>query len=472
MSSRPASSAVSLWSVEKEFRSKVFFLTATFFLLTGCQAIWRPLKASIFSKIVGAEFTPDAKLYTLVLLIPLVIFYSYLVDILRRHQLLYCFTLFHAVGGLIFSVLLAHPVYGIANTAQHPSRLVGWAFYLMMESFSAFLSATFWSFANSVNKPKDARKFYGIFVSGSKVGGVFAAGTLYLSITCSSLADSVLLPAYLLIGSIMLFCASGCIYLLMKRVPGYYMHGYEAVYQVEKKRKEKEEGKVSLWERFKRSFSGLSIVINNSYVLGIFSLVLFYDIMSSIFDYRVLRMADAANPTAGGLAAYYALYYLCMHASGFFISLFGTMPIQRLIGVRASLFIFPLLSIVLILSAYFLPYAKVLFVVLVLLRALNYAFNHPTREVLYIPTTKDIKFKAKAWTDAFGSRIAKGTGSLFNKAANSLSSNMAILASTGINTGLALIWLTVVYFLGKRFQEATSRKQVIGNNGLQDEEPE
>jgi AAA family ATP:ADP antiporter len=34
--------------------------------------------------------------------------------------------------------------------------------------------------------------------------------------------------------------------------------------------------------------------------------------------------------------------------------------------------------------------------------------------ILYIPTTKDVKFKAKSWIDMFGGRAAKSVGSMIN----------------------------------------------------------
>ena len=123
-----------------------------------------------------------------------------------------------------------------------------------LESFNAFLSTTFWAFADSINNPKDAKNYYGIFVSGSKIGGILSAGSLYLAInTLTSVRESTLLPNSLLIGSFLLFGASLSIYFLIKKVPGYLMHGYEAVYQLEK-RKEKE--KKSFIDSIKGAFSG------------------------------------------------------------------------------------------------------------------------------------------------------------------------------------------------------------------------
>ena len=46
----------------------------------------------------------------------------------------------------------------------------------------------------------------------------------------------------------------------------------------------------------------------------------------------------------------------------------------------------------------------------IIIKGLNYALNVPSKEVLYIPTSKDVKFKAKGWIDAFGNRTTKLLG--------------------------------------------------------------
>jgi ATP:ADP antiporter, AAA family len=460
----------SLWNIQEEFRLKVFYLTLTFLFMSACLAVWRPLKIAIFAKLIGSEFVPDAKLYSLFFLVPLVLFYSKLVDWLRRHQLLYCFSLFHGLGGIIFYFLLSHPIYGISNTETSPYRLTGWAFYFFMESFNAFMSTTFWSFADSVNNPDEAKNYYALFVTGSKFGSILSSGLLLLTLSfVQSIPDAVLLPNALLIGSFLLVGAAISVHLLTKTVPGYHLHGYEAVYQMEKK---KSTGKQGFFKSLKSSIEGLIIIIKNPYVLGIFSLVIFYEVIIVIFDYQVLRMADITYDTAGSLTAFYALYYLLMNLVGICIAIFGTTPILKYLGSRTTLFIFPALTLIIIATCLLFPNLQIyipfygsvgiLFSALVVLRALNYALNHPTREVLYIPTTKSIKFKAKAWTDAFGSRIAKGAGSAFNIALKKATPILAIFYSLSFSIGLVSVWLIIVYFLGKTLQKAIDNKMVIG----------
>lgn len=450
-----------MWGIKKEFILKVSYLTLTFLFMSACLVIWRPLKLAVFSKMVGAYLVPDAKLYSLCILIPLILLYSKLVDWLRRHQLLYCFMLFHGLGGIIFALLLAHPVYGLANTEVSSSRLTGWAFYFFMESFDAFFATVFWSFADSINNPKDAKNYYGIFVSGSKVGGILAAGFLYLTLSKSSeMQQLFLLPGALFIGSCMLLIAALCIYFLVKQVSDNYMHGYEIAYQHEK---HKEREHHSFWQSIKGSTDGLFLIIKNPYVLGIFSLVLFYEIMIVMIEYRVAVNADASHTTVGGLTAFYALYYLIMNVIGLIVSLFGTTPLLRFFGIRTSLFAFPLMCLGLLLVTLIFPTEGLIFALYVGLRAFNYALNHPTREVLYIPTVKDIKFKAKTWTDAFGSRIAKSCGSIINVSFKGITQACALYATLLLSIGFASLWLVIVYFLGRTLQNALDNKRVIGD---------
>lgn len=448
-----------LWSIKEELKLKVFYLSFTFLLMMGCLVLWRPLKMAIFSKMVGAQFIPEAKLYFMLILIPLILLYSKMVDWLRRHQLLYCFTLFHAVGGIIFYFFLSHHGYGIANTQTSSSRVLGWLFYFFMESFDAFFATTFWSFADSVNNLKDAKNYYGFFVSGSKVGGIVAAGTFYLVITYF---PSFMLSGSLLCGSLFLLGAAYCIHSLIKNVPDDYMHGYKATYKLETAHKLDRKQSWSEW--LCSPIEGLIIIAKNPYVLGIFSLIIFYEVVNVIFDYRVALEADSLNKTVEGMTAYYAIYYFLINVFGLVISMFGTTPILRRVGFRSALFIFPLLCMFLVAVSIIFPVAGMVFCVSIGLRSFNYAFNHPTREVLYIPTTKDIKFKAKAWSDAFGTRIAKSFGSLFNVAMKGAAPSFILISSVGLSLGLTSLWLIVVYFLGRTLQDAIDNKKVIGQS--------
>ena len=102
-------------------------------------------------------------------------------------------------------------------------------------------------------------------------------------------------------------------------------------------------------------------------------------------------------------------------------------------------------------------------------KAINYALNGPALKQLYIPTTPDVKFKAQAWIETFGSRSSKQVGSLFNMSLAPLQTLFGALAGrshylmlSGILCfPLLALWLVIAIFLGKSF-----RKAIHGNRAI------
>jgi AAA family ATP:ADP antiporter len=98
----------------------------------------------------------------------------------------------------------------------------------------------------------------------------------------------------------------------------------------------------------------------------------------------------------------------------------------------------------------------------VVLRAINYAFSWPLRESLYIPTVKEIKFKSKSWIDAFGSKFAKSSGSALNILAKWIGPASYFATYSFFFTGIIGLWVGTAFLLGRRFERAVAKSEVIG----------
>ena len=103
-------------------------------------------------------------------------FYSRLVDRVRRYNLLVFYSLIYAVICLILAIFVSAPQIGLKNTNQSVYRLFGWFFFILVEGFSPFVLGVFLAFSNSINSPESAKKNYAFMVSGSKIGGMVSAG--------------------------------------------------------------------------------------------------------------------------------------------------------------------------------------------------------------------------------------------------------------------------------------------------------
>ena len=79
---------------------------------------------------------------------------------------------------------------------------------------------------------------------------------------------------------------------------------------------------------------------------------------------------------------------------------------------------------------------------------------------MYIPTSRDVKFKAKGWIDAFGNRSAKALGASFT---NWLKASQQILLVAGTFVSLALVgfWAFVALFVGNKFNKLQKEDKII-----------
>lgn len=454
--------------VEKHERLKVFLLTASFFLVIGGYTIIKEVKDSVFASIVGCEYYGYAKIFSIFVLIPLILFYSHLVDVLRRHQLLYFYSLFYAVGGLIMVYFLGHPTIGLANTDTSPYRLFGWFFYFFFESYSPFVVSVFWAFTNSVTSPAAAKNNYTIMVAGSKLGGMVMAGFACWLLRYKMHLITEVASQQILVGlaSSLLLIVPFIVATLMRCVPGRHLHGYEAVYQVEKQRAAHEKAPLSLLQRaidaIRGMFSGLIMLMRYPYVMGIFGMIFFWEVVNVVFTAMRLVAGREATCSVAELSAYLFEAAFYVHLAGFFIVLLGTRGIIKFLGERRSLILVPSLTGLLILYYLHAQSIRAVLIVYVIIRAINYAFAYPLRESLYIPTTKDTKFKSKSWIDAFGAKVAKGCGGYYTVIASAIAPAAVFnvhMAFFGILIGL---WIFTAHLLGRRFERAVAKNEVIG----------
>ena len=95
-----------------------------------------------------------------------------------------------------------------------------------------------------------------------------------------------------------------------------------------------------------------------------------------------------------------------------------------------------------------------------MIKGLNYALNQPAKEQLYIPTSRESKYKAKAWIDSFGSRFSKTVGSSVHMLRPVLQS-LFMTVSSMICFGLIGLWIMVAIFVAKKHAAALKENRQI-----------
>jgi ATP:ADP antiporter, AAA family len=440
---------------------KLFLLSTLYFLIIASYSILRDLKSSVFMATVGKEDILWARIGGLLIFIPAILFYSKLVDHVRRYHLLVAYSLFYAISTFIFAYFIGHPEIGIANTQQDPHRVFGWIFYFFVEGFSPFVLSVFWSFVGSVTNPEDGKKDYGIMVAGSKLGGIFSTGLAWILLETvnlpligrwSGIAKHQLLMVF--VGCLLLLIPV-VVMILMRKVSGYQLHGYEAVYKVEKQRSK--EGKADTGV-----FAGLKMLMKYPYVMGIFCMVFFYEMLNVVLSYLRLALAESASANVTGVSSFLFKWDFIMHVTGLLVAVFGTGAILNKLGMRIGLMLIPA-SMALGAFAFFVSNnATWIMLAYTFTKMMHYAFSMPARELLYIPTLKEVKFKAKSWIDAFGGKFAKSAGASVTLGAVQLGTELFLPIMMSFFVLIIGIWFVISFFLGLRYERAVKKNEIIG----------
>ncbi len=438
---------------------KIFLLSLAFFCVIGAYTVLKELKDILFVLFVGQKYIGRVKFISMFVLVPATILYAKLVDCMTKFQLLCFYSGLYGFVGLVIAYFLADPNFGMHNVVASPDRMFGWFIYLFYEGCVPFVVSLFWSFANSVTAPETAKKGYTVMIAGSKLGGMFTAGLAWALLTPTSflgnvgLSDVVIHQLLLVLASVLLCMAPMIVYYLLKEGNQENLHGYEAVYQEEKKEEEQGTYKTG-------AFSGLSIMLKEPYILAVFGIIFFYELLNVVLSYQRIGILQEA----GGFSAKMFGQRAFIHCIGFFVSFFGTRILLKKLGERVCLLLTPIL--IGFLLVYFMTTynESAVLAVFTCLGVLNYAFASPLRESLYIPTVKDIKYKSKSWIDSFGMKISKTCSSGFIEAVKNVAPGTMMFNVIYISffSTIIALWLFVAWWLGKRYTQAIENNEVIG----------
>lgn len=448
------------FDLDKKDLFKIFLLSLAFFCVIGAYTVLKEMKDILFVLFVGKAYIGRVKFISMWTLVPATLLYAKLVDSMSRFKLLCFYSGLYGFVGLVIAYYLGDPLVGLPNEVASATRWFGWFIYLFYEGAVPFVVSLFWSFANSVTSPDAAKKGYPLMIAGSKLGGLFTAGLACMLLTPTGiignigLSDVFIHQFLLAFASVLLCVAPAIVYYLMRMGNQENLHGYEAVYQIEKKEEEDGTDKTGM-------FSGLKMMITQPYILAIFAMIFFYEMLNVVLSFQRIGILEGAG-FSGKMFGQRAV----IHLIGFFVSFFGTRVLLNKLGERVCLILTPIFIGLLLIYFMVVYDEKAVLVVFTGLSVLNYAFASPLRESLYIPTVKDIKYKSKSWIDSFGTKISKTCSSGFiesvkNVAPGTMMFNLVYISF--FSTVIAL-WILVAWWLGRRYTQAVKNNEVIGLN--------
>ncbi len=197
-----------------------------------------------------------------------------------------------------------------------------------------------------------------------------------------------------------------------------------------------------------------------------------YEIIGTIVEFQMGICATTVYPVnidgGAAFAWFKGIQGLSTGILSLMFALFGTSILMRKFGLKFCIISYPVMIGITVISCfgfyitgaslYFLMWAFLIAVVL--FKALSYTLNNPAKEVMYIPTSKDVKFKAKSWIDGFGGRTAKSTGAVVTGSLGANLSNL-IIFGTFASLGLVAFWIFVAAYVGNKFNQLQKENKII-----------
>jgi AAA family ATP:ADP antiporter len=177
-----------------------------------------------------------------------------------------------------------------------------------------------------------------------------------------------------------------------------------------------------------------------------------------ILGRTVATAAEAAvsSGTAGGLAvpeyigSFYSEFFLVVNVVGLLVQLFVVSRVLKYLGVKAAVLVLPLIALTGYTILAFAPVLALVRAVKIAENATDYSIQNTVRNVLFLPTSRDEKYKAKQAIDSFFWRA----GDVMSAALVFVGVTMLGLGTTGfarVNLVLAGIWLILAVAVGREY---------------------
>ena len=203
---------------------------------------------------------------------------------------------------------------------------------------------------------------------------------------------------------------------------------------------------------------GFQLVLSQRYLLFIGLLVLVLNVVNTVGEYILGRLvvADAAAKVASGAAGglseaaligqFYGSFFGWVNLIGLLLQLLLVSRLFKWIGVRGTLFVLPVIAM----SSYGLlaavPLLAVVSVVKVLENSSDYSINNTAKHALFLPTSREVKYKAKQAIDSFFWR----TGDMLQAAIvfGGVQLALGIRGFALINLVFVAVWIVLVLGIG------------------------
>jgi len=364
--------------VRREEAASALLMTLVMFLLLAAYYLLKTAREVFILTEGGAEVKSYSSAGQAVLLLGLVPAYGAFASRVNRVRLVKWVTLFFASNLLLFVF------------AVQAGLRVGIPYFLWVGIFNLMVIAQFWAFANDIYTQDQGKRLFPLIGVGSSLGawlGSMRAGQLIVSSG----------PTRLLIGGgvVLVICA------LLAQVVDRLTTRAEP------------KAKAAAAEQPLGKEGGFELIRKDRYLLLIAVLMVLLNVVNTSGEYLFGRYvveqatvqygtgAESEEARERFVGETYSRLFSTVNLVGFLLQMFVVSRVFAFLGVNRALYIHPLVALVGYLMLLRAPSLRLMGLLKVADNSIDYSLGNTTKQALWLPTSREAKYKAKQAVDSF-----------------------------------------------------------------------
>jgi AAA family ATP:ADP antiporter len=317
---------------------------------------------------------------------------------------------------------------------------MGFAFFVWLGIFSTLSIAQFWSLATDLLSEADGKRLFPLVAAGGTIGGIVGA-----QIAAHALRH---LDPYQL-----MLIAAGVLVVCMLLT--HHTHGLGL-------RREVVDAAVPVRGGERDHRGGFTLVLSDRYLLLIAVSVVLLNMINTTGDFMLAQLVNtrAHAVSAGGagrqqfIAGFYGDFQTYVGVGTALMQVLLVGRLFKKIGVAHCLFLLPVFAFAGYGASALLPGLALVAVVKVVENSTDYSLQNTIQQALFLNTSRDAKYKAKAAIDTFLVR----TGDLVSTGLVAVGAHigLSVFGFAVTNVLFAVVWLAVVMRLARIHQQSST----------------
>jgi len=411
---------------KREVEPALLFFFFWFLVIMVFQVL-KALKKGLFLESLGAHTELYAKLANLGFAVLAVVVFTALYNRLGSRKLVASLCAVFAAVLLFFGFLLR---------SGQPGALTNWSFYIFGDAWSTVWVTTFWAYLNELTVSDQSKRLYGLIGGGAVIAGLVANVLVWQLVEAQG-------ASRLLVGCALVTVVIGIVLWrteVLASQPGSTIG-----------RRNTDRLRVSSERKnMNAAVEGARVVAASRYLLAIVAMVFLYELTSQILDYQYSTAAEGVKGT-GATQAFLAQVGTIIGVLSV-LSQFLLFPffVKRL-GMTAALLVLPAAMAVSTTVYLALPVLWTAALLSISDNSFSYSINQTSRETLYVPTSPDVKYKARAFANMFVQRAGKAVAIVIALALPFVPVRFLSLVAFPV----VAAWIVLAVYAGRRFDALT-----------------